>query len=109
MATEAKETQAKKPAKKAAEKKAAPAKGQAAEKKPAANEKAPAAITRYVVTVPLLNIREKASLSSKILATLSKGEQVEVATRTPQGFGKLADRDGYIALEFAKTIEGERP
>ena len=102
MATEAKETQAKKPTKKTAEKKQAPSKEQAAEKKPAA-------ITRYVVTVPLLNIREKASLSSKILATLSKGEQVEVTTRTPQGFGKLADRDGYIALEFAKALEGERP
>lgn len=108
MATEAKETQEKKPAKKAVEKKVAPAKGQATEKKPAASEKAPAA-ARYVVTVPLLNIREKASLSSKILATLSKGDQVEVATRTPQGFGKLADRDGYIALEFTKPLEGERP
>ena len=107
MATEAKETQAKKPAKKAAEKKPAPAKEQAAEKKPAASEKAPAT-TRFMVTVPLLNIREKASLSSKILATLNKGEQVEVSTRTPQGFGKLADRDGYIALEFAKALEGER-
>ncbi|MGN0078819.1 MAG: SH3 domain-containing protein [Coriobacteriales bacterium] len=108
MATEAKETQAKKPAKKAAEKKPAPAKEQAAEKKAAASEKAPAA-ARYVVTVPLLNIREKASLNSHIIGTLERGAEVEVATRTPQGFGKLADRDGYIALEFAKALEGERP
>ena len=99
---EEKEKQAKKTSKKATEKKQAPSKEQAAEKKPAASEKL-AASTRYVVTVPLLNIREKASLSSKILGTLSKGEQVEVSTRTPQGFGKLADRDGYIALEFAKA------
>lgn len=93
---EEKEKQAKKTSKKATEKKQASSKEPAAEKKPAAS-------TRYIVTAPLLNIREKASLSSKILSTLSKGEQVEVSTRTPQGFGKLADRDGYIALEFAKA------
>lgn len=106
MATEAKETQAKKPAKKVAEKKSAPAKGQAVEKKPAASEKAQATAC-YIVTVPLLNIREKASLSSKILGTLGKDEQVEITTQTPQGFGKIADQDGYIALEFVKALEGE--
>lgn len=110
MATEANETQAKKPAaKKAAEKKTAPAKEQATEKKPAATAEKTPATTRYTVTAPLLNIREKATLSSKILGTLGKGEQVEVSARTPQGFGKLTGREGYIALEYTKVLEGERP
>ena len=105
---EEKEKQAKKTSKKATEKKPASSKEPATEKKPAASEKAQAA-ERYVVTVPLLNIREKASLNSRIIATLEREAEVQISSRTPQGFGKLADRDGYIALEFAKAIEGERP
>lgn len=81
-------TAAKKPAKKAAEKKTEPQQ---------------AATTIYEVAVPLLNIREKASLTSKVIGMLDEGEEVAVCSKTPQGFGKLDGRDGYIKLEFAKA------
>ncbi|MGN0038601.1 MAG: SH3 domain-containing protein [Coriobacteriales bacterium] len=93
------ETVEKKPTKK-------PARKPAAEKKE--GEKTTAA-ARYAVDVPLLNIREKASLSSSIIGTLERGAEVQVSTRTPQGFGKLEGRDGYIKLEYVKALEGEQP
>lgn len=58
----------------------------------------------YKVAVPLLNIREKASLVAEIIGTLQEGDIVDISTRTPQGFGKLADDEGYIKLEFAQKI-----
>lgn len=54
----------------------------------------------YQVAVPLLNIRQKASLASEIIGTLQEGDAVEIKSRTPQGFGRLADGDGYVKLEF---------
>lgn len=60
----------------------------------------------YRVAVPLLNIREKASLNAEVIGTLTEGEKMEITSRTPQGFGKLADREGYVKLEFVKK-EGE--
>lgn len=63
--------------------------------------------TTYEVTVPLLNIREKATLDSRIVGTLEKEEKVQVSNRTPQGFGKLAGRDGYILLEHAAKLPND--
>lgn len=82
----------KKPAKKAEDKKAEPKQ---------------AAIETYEVTVPLLNIREKATLDSRIVGTLEKEEKVQVSNCAPQGFGKLAGQDGYILLEYASKVAGE--
>ena len=59
----------------------------------------------YRVIVPLLNIREKASLVADILGTLQEGDLVEIVSRTPKGFGKLADDEGYVKLEFLEKVE----
>lgn len=59
----------------------------------------------YKVVVPLLNIREKASLVSEVIGTLQEGDIVEITTRTPKGFGKLADDEGYVKLEYVEKIE----
>ena len=60
----------------------------------------------YRVTVPLLNVREKASLVADILGTLQEGDVVEIVARTPKGFGKLADDEGYVKLDYVEKIEG---
>lgn len=59
----------------------------------------------YRVAVPLLNIREKASLVAEILGTLQQGDVVDIVSRTPKGFGKLADDEGYVMLEYLEKIE----
>lgn len=59
----------------------------------------------YRVVVPLLNIREKASLVAEILGTLQQGDIVDIVSRTPKGFGKLADDEGYVMLEYLEKIE----
>ena len=59
----------------------------------------------YRVIVPLLNIREKASLVAEILGTLQQGDVVDIASRTPKGFGKLADDEGYVMLEYLEKID----
>lgn len=59
----------------------------------------------YRVLVPLLNIREKASLVAEILGTLQQGDVVDIVSRTPKGFGKLADDEGYVMLEYLEKIE----
>ena len=59
----------------------------------------------YKVIVPLLNIREKASLVAEIIGTLQEGDIVDIAARTPKGFGKLADDEGYVMLEYLEKIE----
>ena len=58
----------------------------------------------YKVIVPLLNIREKASLVAEILGVLQEGDVVDIVARTPQGFGKLADDEGYVKLEFLQKV-----
>ena len=60
---------------------------------------------RYTVIVPLLNIRERATLASDVRDTLAEGEEIEIASRTPQGFGKLADGSGYVMLEHVKQVD----
>ena len=59
----------------------------------------------YRVIVPLLNIREKASLVAEILGTLQQDDIVDIVSRTPKGFGKLADDEGYVMLEYLEKIE----
>lgn len=59
----------------------------------------------YRVVVPLLNIREKASLVAEILGTLQQGDVVDIVARTPKGFGRLADDEGYVMLEYLEKIE----
>lgn len=58
----------------------------------------------YRVIVPLLNIREKASLAAEILGTVQEGDIIDIVLRTPQGFGRLADDEGYIKLEYVEKI-----
>lgn len=58
----------------------------------------------YKVIVPLLNIREKASLVAEILGVLQEGDIVDIVARTPQGFGKLSDDEGYVKLEFLQKV-----
>lgn len=58
----------------------------------------------YKVIVPLLNIREKASLVAEILGVLQEGDVVDIVARTPQGFGKLAEDEGYVKLEFLQKV-----
>lgn len=62
----------------------------------------------YRVVVPLLNIREKASLVAEILGTLQQGDVVDIVSRTPKGFGKLADDEGYVMLEYLEKIDEEK-
>lgn len=59
----------------------------------------------YKVVVPLLNIREKASLVAEILGTLQEGDVIEVVAKTPKGFGKLADDEGYVKLDYVEKVE----
>ena len=59
----------------------------------------------YRVIVPLLNIREKASLVAEILGTLQQDDIVDIVSRTPKGFGKLADDEGYVMLEYLEKVE----
>ena len=66
----------------------------------AGNKKAEA----YKVIVPLLNVREKASLVSEILGVLQEGDIIDIVARTPQGFGKLSDDEGYVKLEFLQKV-----
>ena len=61
----------------------------------------------YRVIVPLLNIREKASLVADIIGTLQEGDIVYISTRTPKGFGKIADDEGYVKLDFVEKIAEE--
>ena len=61
----------------------------------------------YRVTVPLLNIREKASLVAEILGTLQEGDVVEIVAKTPKGFGRLADDEGYVKLDFVEKVEAQ--
>ena len=58
----------------------------------------------YKVIVPLLNIREKASLVAEVLGVLQEGDIIDIVARTPQGFGKLADDEGYVKLEFLQKV-----
>ena len=58
----------------------------------------------YKVIVPLLNVREKASMASEVIGTLLEGETVHISARTPQGFGKL-DGEGYVKLEFVEKAD----
>ena len=59
----------------------------------------------YRVVVPLLNIREKASLVAEILGTLQEGDIIEISTKTPKGFGKIADDEGYVKLDYVEKVE----
>lgn len=59
----------------------------------------------YKVTVPLLNIREKASLVAEIIGTLQEGDIVDITTKTPKGFGKIADDEGYVKLDYVEKVE----
>ena len=58
----------------------------------------------YKVIVPLLNVREKASLVAEVLGVLQEGDIIDIVARTPQGFGKLADDEGYVKLEFLQKV-----
>ena len=77
-------------------------------KSPAGTSAQPASSSKkaeeYKVVVPLLNIREKASLVAEILGVLQEGDIVDIVARTPQGFGKLADDEGYVKLEFLQKV-----
>ncbi len=59
----------------------------------------------YKVIVPLLNIREKASLVAEILGTLQEGDIIEIVAKTPKGFGRLADDEGYVKLDYVEKVE----
>ena len=59
----------------------------------------------YRVIVPLLNIREKASLVAEILGTLQEGDIIEIVAKTPKGFGRLADDEGYVKLDYVEKVE----
>lgn len=59
----------------------------------------------YRVIVPLLNIREKASLVAEIIGTLQEGDIIEITTKTPKGFGKIADDEGYVKLDYVEKVE----
>ena len=61
----------------------------------------------YRVVVPLLNIREKASLVAEILGTLQEGDVVEIVAKTPKGFGRLADDEGYVKLDYVEKVDEE--
>ena len=64
----------------------------------------------YKVIVPLLNIREKASLVAEILGTLQEGDIIEISTKTPKGFGKIADDEGYVKLDYVeKIVDAQQP
>ena len=58
----------------------------------------------YRVIVPLLNVREQASLVADILGTLQEGDIIEIVSRTPKGFGRLADDEGYVKLDYVEKI-----
>lgn len=62
----------------------------------------------YKVIVPLLNIREKASMVAEVLGTLQEDDVVEIIARTPKGFGKLADDKGYVKLDYVEKVEKEK-
>ena len=66
-------------------------------------EEAKAVVKKAVVNVPLLNIREDASLESKIITTCRKGDEFEVIEEK-DGFAKIGK--GWIKLEFVQLIEG---
>lgn len=59
----------------------------------------------YKVTVPLLNVREKASLVAEVVGTLQEGDVVEITAKTPKGFGKLADGGGYVKMDYVEKAE----
>lgn len=58
----------------------------------------------YKVIVPLLNIREKASIAAEVLGTLQEDDVIEIVARTPKGFGKLADDKGYVKLDYVEKV-----
>lgn len=57
------------------------------------------AVKKAIVDVPLLNIREEASLESRIITTCRKGDEFEIIEEK-DGFAKI-DK-GWIKLEFVK-------
>ena len=61
----------------------------------------------YKVIVPLLNVREQASLVADILGTLQEGDIIEIVSRTPRGFGRLADDEGYVKLDYVEKVVEE--
>ena len=70
-----------------------------------AGKKSGGCANEYKVIVPLLNVREKASMASEVIGTLLEDEVVRISARTPQGFGKLADAEGYVKLEFVEKAD----
>ena len=50
-----------------------------------------------------LNIREGSSMSSRVLGTLPKGAEVEIAYETA-GWGKLFGRAGFVSMKFITKI-----
>ena len=77
---------------------------QAVEAKKHPKKKSSDGSNEYKVIVPLLNVREKASMASEVIGTLLEGETVHISARTPQGFGKL-DGEGYVKLEFVEKAD----
>ena len=77
------------------------------EKKPVQRKAVGKKAETYAVAVPLLNIRERASIASEIVDTVAEGEILSVVSRTPQGFGKLADGSGYVLLEYVAPVKDD--
>ena len=75
-------------------------------------------VTFATINVPTLRVREKATTSSAILGTFSKGDELEVQAQE-DGFAKVSynNKTGYISMDYvdihtefveAESIEEER-
>lgn len=62
------------------------------------------ATKKYKITSKALNIRKKNSIESDILGVIREPGLIVEVTVVRNGFGKLADRDGWICLNYAEKV-----
>lgn len=62
------------------------------------------AVKEYRIKSKALNIRKKNSLDSEVIGVIRDPGCVVKISATRSGFGKLADREGWICLEYAEKM-----
>ena len=62
------------------------------------------AVNQYKIKSKALNIRKKNSLESEVIGVIRDPGCVVKISAVRSGFGKLADREGWICLDYAEKM-----
>ena len=61
-----------------------------------------------VVTVDLLNVRKRPTMTAGIIKTVKKGDELTLVSHI-QGFGELKDNGGFVYLDYVVPLNTEVP